>query len=163
MEKTGKAGEEGLTLNLQTSGELLPRIAEEKDSPTSGGGGGGISTEILKELKGVKEEPLSGDVKDKIKRFSFCGPVDVKIASTGGKCDKVDVESRRGEKGEVEQVKKKDEAVSSAQKGSQATTGSESAAGEVKGRAAEREKSAAGSSNINHPTGHNVSSKKRST
>lgn len=83
--------DEGLTLNLQTPGELLPRIAEEKDSPTG--------NEIVKELKGVKVEPVAGDVKDKIRRFSIGAQLEVKgvIVAKGApkteketvvKCDK---------------------------------------------------------------------------
>lgn len=57
----------GEGMSQTSSGDLLPRIAEEKDSPTSGS----VVHEILKELKGVKVEPVAGDVKDKIRRFSL--------------------------------------------------------------------------------------------
>lgn len=75
-----------------SSGDLLPRIAEEKDSPTSGS----VVSEILKELKGVKVEPVAGDVKDKIRRFSLGAHLEQRFeaATKTGRThvDKCDVE-----------------------------------------------------------------------
>lgn len=176
--KQGKA-EEGLTLNLQVAGEQLPRIAEEKDSPTSAAGGT-LATAILKELKGVREEPVSGDVKNKIKRFSigslFEGKVDLKSSGgpirkeekadkDAGKCDKVVVAEGVEEKvtdGEGKGSKQKDDAliakrVTQSGDGGGAVTGQPEKSGGSSGAA---------SSNINQPTGHSSnssSSKKKST
>lgn len=155
--KVAEKKDEGLTLQLQQTGtgsDQLPRIAEEKDSPTSAGGGGavvgGIVGEILKELKGVKVEPMAGDVKDKIRRFSFGAQLDQKlelarggdVAAAGGadkdagKCDKVAKVVK--EKNEEEGEKKKNSDKSKVKDEAKAGGGG----GEV-------------NPNINHqPTGH---------
>lgn len=162
-DKLGK-GEEGLTLNLQTTGELLPRIAEEKDSPTGSGGGLGSDAgkEILRELKGVKVEPMAGDVKDKIRRFSFGAQLEQKLEVKGlvglktGMCDKLDVVAG----GETKREKKKDDVVA-------VRAEKDSARTQSKGASVEKEKSISGEKgvnlNVNQPptTGQSSSSSKK--
>ena len=144
----GNKPEEGLTLNLQSSGEFLPRIAEEKDSPTSCGNTGSAGTgEILKELKGVKVEPVAGvDVKDKIKRFSF-----------GSQLEQQRVEEEERAKKRADN-NKKDEVTRKVVAGASSTmvAGVSGGAG-VGGVGAGQEKQlkVEGNSNINQqPTGH---------
>lgn len=162
----GNKPEEGLTLNLQSSGEFLPRIAEEKDSPTSCGNTGSAGTgEILKELKGVKVEPVAGvDVKDKIKRFSFGSQLEQqrveeeeRAKKRADKCDKVEVVGavKKPEEGEK---KKKDEVTGKVVEGTSsammAGVSGEAGVGGV-GAGQEKQLKVEGNSNINQqPTGH---------